>query len=308
MDDALLTLTEIMELCRKKEKAALELYQYNREMIAKEYETEFTIIEGYIDFSLELGHMLDSLIPQKEKPFLQFALLRIHERSVKVFREAKILLENGSGSGAMARWRTLFEFSVVANYLIKYPDLAEKYVMHLYVDDYKYARRLVRYKDRLNLYDYNMDAFPQIEAKYTEMKSKYNWDGKNNYEWAKNEDVKDPNLFTIAEAVNMEHFYAYVDEAHLYNHPSMRYLIHDRGGQSPTNEMDKALFTPFDIEVPCQLIVSSMHQVNGMALLGYINLDTADQEQFFYYSKLNKQFPNIIIEHAKKREAATNAD
>jgi hypothetical protein len=48
MDDALLTLTEIMELCRKKEKAALELYQYNHEMIAKEYETEFTIIEGYI--------------------------------------------------------------------------------------------------------------------------------------------------------------------------------------------------------------------------------------------------------------------
>ena len=66
MDDALLTLTEIMELCRKKEKTAMESYQYNRDMIAKEYETEFTLIEGYIDFSLELGHMLDSLIPQKE--------------------------------------------------------------------------------------------------------------------------------------------------------------------------------------------------------------------------------------------------
>ena len=120
---------ELLNLCKKKEMEAQKAYQFNRKLISQIYESEFSLIEGYIDFSVELGSLLDSLIPQKEKPFLQFALLRIHETAIKVMREAKILLENGSASGAMARWRTLFELSVVANYLIKHPELSEKYIM-----------------------------------------------------------------------------------------------------------------------------------------------------------------------------------
>ena len=306
-----ITVDELVALCREKEAEAKKAYAYNRKQIAKIYATEFTLIEGYLDFSLELGQMLDSLIPAINKPFLQFALLRIHERSIKVLREAKILLENGSGSGAMARWRTLFEFSVVANYLMKYPNTAEKYIMYSYVDDYKYSRRLVENRDRLKLHNFNMDAFPQIEEEYRKVKEKYGWTGKNSYEWAKTDEVKKPDLLSLATAVDADHLYAYVCEAHLYNHPSMRYLINDRGGQNPNNENEKALFSPFGIELPCALLVCSMHQVNGMALLGYCNLEAADPERILFYSNMNKSFPEVIIkiaEEKRQQEATTHAD
>ena len=293
---------ELLRSCQEKEREVQKEYRLNRRQIARIYRTEFALLEGYIDYSLELGRLLDSYIPGKEKPFLQFSLLRIQEHSIKVAREAKILLENGSGSGAMARWRTLFEFAVVSNYLIKYPDLAEKYVMYVFVDDYKYARRLVEFKDKLELFDCDLSAFPEIKQDYESVKEKYQWTGKS-YEWARNEDVKNPDLLSMARATGLEHFYAYVDEAHLYNHPSMHYLLHDRGGQPP-EEQQHYLFSPFDLEVPCQLIASSLHQVNGMAILGYSKLENADSDTLLLYSGMNLQFTQEIIKAAKKRGKA----
>jgi len=299
-------------LCQQKNEYLQEQYKFNREHIYAEYEQEFSILEGFFDFCIELGNTLDGYIPEPEKPFLQFALLRIHEKALKVSREAKILMENGSASGSIARWRTLFEFSVVANILIKYPDLAQKYIDYSAIDDYKYARRLVEYQDRLNLFRYDLDTFPEIEAAYNNIKKKYGWTGKQDYEWAKNDEIKAPNLFSLAEAVGLEHLYAYVDEAHKYNHPCMRYLINDRGSRIPGNEIQSYLFSPFGMELPIQLTAISLETVNCAVIAGYAQLHSADSDQLSCYLCRNKDFPSTIIELAKARirrqEEQTDAD
>ncbi len=130
-------------LCQQKNEYLQEQYKLNREDIYAEYEQEFSILERFFYFCIELGNVLNGYIAEPEKPFLQFALLRIHERALKISREAKILMENGSASGAIARWRTLYEFSVVAQILIKYPDLSQKYIEHEKIDNYKCAQKLV---------------------------------------------------------------------------------------------------------------------------------------------------------------------
>ena len=291
---------DFYSLCKKSAQRLQKGYKCSRSQIQTYYEKEFTILEGFFDFSINLGISLDRYIPQPQKPFLQFALLRIQEKALKISREGKILMENGSASGAIARWRTLFEFSVVAKILVKYPDLAPKYVDYAKIDDYKWARKLVLYKDKLNLCSYNLDFFPEIETAYNNTKEKYGWSGKD-YEWAKNEDIKSPNLFNLAQAVGLEHLYAYVDEAHKYNHPCTRYLLNDRGSKASKDDLQTYLFSPFDMELPLQLIAISLCEVNHATMIGYAQLLSTDSHQLDCNLVLNDKFPATMIEMITER-------
>ena len=289
------------KMCKQQFKIMQKGYERFRKNTFKAYYYEFSVLEGYNDFSRELGQILDGYIPQPEKPHLQFALLRIHEKALKVFREATILMENGSASGAMARWRTLFELSVVSKVLLQYPELAEKYIFYSKIETYKMYKKMFLYKDRLNLDNFDFSNFQEIEQEYNDAKKTFGWEGKNSYEWAKNDKIKKTDLFTLSEAVGLEHFYAYIDEAHMYNHPSTRFLLNDRGAKVTGEENSNYLFSPFEIDLPMQLITSSLHQVNCSAILGYSQLESANQEQLTRFLETNAMFPETIIDICTKK-------
>jgi hypothetical protein len=60
-----------------------------------------------------------------------YVLLWLHARGCQVTAEILVLLENGYADGAMARWRTLHEISVVATLIADHGDeLAERYLAH----------------------------------------------------------------------------------------------------------------------------------------------------------------------------------
>ena len=287
------------EICKAKFEYMQEVYNhFLNENIKKHYD-EFCLIEAFNDFSYELGRKADSYIPSPDKPYFQFALLRIHEKAVKVYREATILLQYGSASGAMARWRLLFELSVVANVLVKKPELSYKYINHCFVDDYRFGKKLVENKDKLQLEQYNLDAWSTIKSTYEKICKDFAWKG-DNYEWAKCDEIKSPNLFELSKFIGQDHFYAYVDESHLYNHPSARYLMGDMGAKAPNVEDQIFLFSPFELHLPMQLIVSSLHQVNCALILGYGELENADHEELLEYLKTNSLFPETLINKVKE--------
>jgi hypothetical protein len=59
------------------------------------------------------------------------ALLVLHVRACQTSHEIIVLLENGFADGAYARWRTLYEISVVAFVIERFGDgLAERYLAH----------------------------------------------------------------------------------------------------------------------------------------------------------------------------------
>ncbi len=157
-----------------------------------------------------------------------------------------------------------------------------------------------------------MSDFPEIKAEYEKVKKKYGWTGKQDYEWARNEEIKDTNLFSLAEAVELEHLYAYVDEAHKYNHSCMRYLLNDRGSRASDDDLNRYLFSPFGIELPVQLTAISLHEVNCAVIAGYAQLPSADDKQLSCYLCRNKDFPATIIElteaRIQRQEEQTDAD
>jgi hypothetical protein len=66
---------------------------------------------------------------------LDDVILRLHVRACQVTSEIIVLLENGYADGAMARWRTLHEITVVAAVIAKFgEELAERYVYYQIVE------------------------------------------------------------------------------------------------------------------------------------------------------------------------------
>lgn len=63
--------------------------------------------------------------------FRRWVLPRLHSRACQVSDEIICLMENGFADGAMARWRTLHELSIVATLIANGDeDLAERYILH----------------------------------------------------------------------------------------------------------------------------------------------------------------------------------
>lgn len=59
------------------------------------------------------------------------ALMALHMRACQTTMEILVLLENGLADGAYARWRTLYEISVVAFVIDRFgDDIAERYLAH----------------------------------------------------------------------------------------------------------------------------------------------------------------------------------
>ena len=116
----------------------------------------------------------------------------------------------------------------------------------------------------------------------------------------------------MAEFVGLEHFYAYVDESHKYNHSCMRYLLNDRGGRASDDNVNSYLFSPCGIELPVQLTAISLAHVNHAAIIGYIQLPMADSEKLDFYLNKIDDFPSSIIslisERYQGQEEFVNAD
>lgn len=67
----------------------------------------------------------------KRHKLRRWVLVRLHTRACQVTDEVICLLQNGFADGAMARWRTLHELSIVATIIADGDeDLAERYIAH----------------------------------------------------------------------------------------------------------------------------------------------------------------------------------
>jgi len=121
--------------------------------------------------------------PKKKQ--LQSILIRLLTRGCQVTDEIICLLENGFADGAMARWRTLHEISVVAAVIRHYGnDIAVRYVDHQAVESKrKLDKYLTCYKD-LGYKPLSVRAQQKIEKAYNRAIARYGKSFKSDYGWA----------------------------------------------------------------------------------------------------------------------------
>lgn len=73
-----------------------------------------------------------------------------HGRACQISREILVLLKNGYGDGADARWRSLHEIYVFCLFIQKHGEkAADAYFDHLPIDEYKVQKEFVKHGDKL---------------------------------------------------------------------------------------------------------------------------------------------------------------
>lgn len=122
------------------------------------------LIVSSLDIGAERGKDIRRL--RSRRP-INYVLIRLHARACQVAEEIVTLLENGLADGALGRWRTMLELTVVGTLIEGGDDvLAERYVAHSIVEEWSQAKEYMEIQVPLG-------ARPMRKADLGTLKSDY---------------------------------------------------------------------------------------------------------------------------------------
>ena len=99
--------------------------------------------------------------------------------------EVLALLHAGFADGAHARWRSLHEMAVVASLIQQHgQELAERYLLHENIQQYKLACEYQEFFDRLDVEPPSMENFEKLKVQRDELIARFGKVFKGDYGWA----------------------------------------------------------------------------------------------------------------------------
>jgi len=141
-----------------------------------------------LDLSLQLGgenHRRLSRSKAKSGLLVRHTIVRLHARACQTTAEIILLLENGYADGAMARWRTLHEITMVATVLADGDDeLSERYLAHEVVEAKQALDEYERNYREIGMRPLSKRKVDRCNANYERVVKVYGDDFKAPYAWA----------------------------------------------------------------------------------------------------------------------------
>lgn len=209
----------------------------------------------------------------------RWVLVRLHARSCQVTDEIICLIENGFADGAMARWRTLHELSVVATLISNGDeDLAERYILHDSVEVKRQADEYEETQVPLGGNPIGKRERKSIEADHAAVLEKYGQYFLHPYGWAaKHLDLKKPTFKDLQEAAYREGMNSYYKLASFSIHASARSLFFNLSaigdeevilaGRSNVGFVDPGTRTAATLALITSLYVGKTADLNQICLL-----------------------------------------
>ena len=150
------------------------------------------------------------------------ALTRLHARGCQVSGEILALLHAGFADGAHARWRSLHELAVVASFIQEHgQELAERYLLHETIQQYKLDCEYQKYSERLGHESPSKEKSDQLKAQRDELIARFGEGFKGDYGWASSVvESNHPTMSTIEQHVQLDHMRPYYRMASDNVHPS----------------------------------------------------------------------------------------
>jgi Family of unknown function (DUF5677) len=146
-------------------------FSKGREDIEKIWGKGFDLMWLFVDIANEISIMYKEDITSsiaEDNRSLFAALFLLNKRGCEVASEIITLLTNGYTDGAYARWRTLWEITIISKFIAEYGnDIAKRYLDYRFIDDYKTTRKFEDNHEKLGL-------APMSKAKEDEYKRKRN--------------------------------------------------------------------------------------------------------------------------------------
>lgn len=146
-------------------------------------------------------------LESEDRDYVVDVLTRLHARACLVSSEIRALMVSGHASGALARWRTLHEISVVAC-LVRQEgnDVAERYLLHDTIRRAKALRKLMKYERRLGLEQSSTEDFELVFREEADLIERFGDHFGSEWGWAVGALKGIPNFARIEEHVRMDHW------------------------------------------------------------------------------------------------------
>ena len=152
------------------------------------------------------------------------ALTRLHARGCQVSGEVLALLYAGFADGAHARWRSLHEVTVVASLIEQHgQELAERYLLHESIQQYKLAREYQEYCERLHIEPLSNEVLDKLKVQCDKLIVRFGDAFKDDYGWASSATGNNrPTMRDIEQRVQLDHMRPYYrtasDNVHANSH------------------------------------------------------------------------------------------
>ena len=177
----------------------------------KKWKKSFHAFELMITASFDVGAQLNEAFNKREEKSEAAtfdALRRLHARACQITKEVLVLLKNGFADGAHARWRTLHEISVVSALIKEFGhNLAEPYLLHINIEEYKTALLDNKFSQENGLELLSADELNNLKEKYDNLIERYGDSYKHEYGWAaKILKINKPNFTDLEKAADFNQY------------------------------------------------------------------------------------------------------
>lgn len=261
---------KVVELLFEKEgyEIILKNREYRRGFCSRllfEYHEPIVQFEIIIEFCLSI--FKDFEYPKEAYPKTCKVLNGIVARGVLITNEILCLIKNGFASGALARWRTLYEYSVIAVFIAKFgEDVAERYLAYEDIANFSHAETYNNYVEELGFEKIEEQEFAYLKSLSDKAKLKYPQFNNQEYSWALPE-IRQPSFKALAEATDINYFRPFYRFSCNYNHGGIKGLFYDLGQLNGLDEQNSYMLASTNIGFidPAQLTMQSL--INIVAAL-----------------------------------------
>lgn len=168
------------------------------------------LLEMLLEISLESGGSFNNAFRQEasdNQNYVFEVLTRSHARSCQICSEILALLRSGHADGAIARWRSLHEISVVCSFIKEHGnEVAERYILHDHIESHKAAIQYNEFSAALGYEPIPDEEIVDLKNIQDSLCSRFGKTYKNQYGWAATVLPQDnPNFRDIEEAVKLDH-------------------------------------------------------------------------------------------------------
>ena len=198
------------------------------------------LLELFISLATEAGSEFNSEfrmnLSVKAMPYSK-VLTRLHGRACQISKEIAVLLRSGYADGAHARWRTLYELTVVGAWIGKYgQELAERYLLHRTIQKHKAAKEYQKHCEGLGQQPLSQEEVNALEEGRDRLIEHFGNSFETTYGWAASVTCTGrPGMSHLEKGAGLTQWAPYHDLASSNIHADSRGMYF-RLGLSPSQE------------------------------------------------------------------------
>jgi hypothetical protein len=210
------TLPEISELFVESMKTQREMLEEHRETLRgfderlyQRWQEPLDLLESLIMVAMDAGQIQQKKLVEsidKTNDWKFSTLLQIHARACQITNEILALLKAGYADGAIARWRSLHELSVISDFLLNADNaVSKRYLDHRTAMTYRDAKDYRDYCETLGFAPIEDDEFKGIKNAKERLDACYGEGFSNDWGWIPKDIVPDQKFKALEKHIRLGH-------------------------------------------------------------------------------------------------------